>query len=74
MALYARSRSYSHAMRLAKTHGMDSELLSFAMQSRPALMIEAAQYFEASLRLSRAPIDVQHSDFSSSVLLSDRNH
>jgi hypothetical protein len=51
VSLYARSRCYNHAMRLAKTHGMDTELMSFAVQSRPSLMVDVAQYFEVPLSL-----------------------
>ncbi|KAG5176880.1 putative intraflagellar transport protein 140 [Tribonema minus] len=54
VALYARSRCYNHAMRLAKSHGMDAELMSFAMQSRPSLMVDAAQYFEDKGELDKA--------------------
>jgi intraflagellar transport protein 140 len=40
------SGCYNHAIRLSKAYGLDSELMSFALKSRPSSMIDCAQYFE----------------------------
>ena len=37
---------YNHAVRLAKEHGLDSELMSLALMSDPEVMTEAAMYYE----------------------------
>jgi intraflagellar transport protein 140 len=44
--MYGRSRCYNHAIRLAKTYGLDAEIMSYAMQSSQSIMIDAAHYFE----------------------------
>ena len=36
---YAQSGCYNHAIRLAKNFGLDSELMSYAIKSRPSLMV-----------------------------------
>ncbi|CAM9516830.1 unnamed protein product, partial [Phaeothamnion confervicola] len=48
VALYARSQCYNHAIRLAKEHGMDGELMSFAVRAKPSLMLDVAAHFEAA--------------------------
>jgi hypothetical protein len=48
VSLYGRSRCYNHAIRLAKVYGLDAEVMSYAMQSTQAIMIDAAHYFEVS--------------------------
>eukprot|EP00873_Tetraselmis_striata_P011387 jgi/Tetstr1/431651/TSEL_021180.t1 len=43
---YSRSKRYSHAVRLAKKHGMVRELMNLALQSTQRVMIDTANYFE----------------------------
>ena len=43
---YASSGCYNHAIRLAKSYGMDSELMTFAIKSTPSLMLDCAAHFE----------------------------
>eukprot|EP00879_Flechtneria_rotunda_P011811 GHRR01012338.1.p1 GENE.GHRR01012338.1~~GHRR01012338.1.p1 ORF type:complete len:1377 (+),score=585.08 GHRR01012338.1:1099-5229(+) len=42
------SKRYSHGARLAKRNGMDQELLSLALKSPPAVMLDAADHLLAS--------------------------
>ncbi|CAM9286859.1 unnamed protein product [Discosporangium mesarthrocarpum] len=51
---YAHSCRYNHAIRLARDHGMDSELMGFALKSRPSLMLSVAAHFEERGQLERA--------------------
>ncbi|CAM9699790.1 unnamed protein product, partial [Choristocarpus tenellus] len=51
---YARSSRYNHAIRLARDHGMDSELMGFALKSRPSIMVSVAAHFESRGQLERA--------------------
>jgi intraflagellar transport protein 140 len=46
ISYFSQAGRYNHAMRLAKEHGLDSELTSFALQSTQAHMLDAALYFE----------------------------
>jgi intraflagellar transport protein 140 len=43
---YASSGCYNHAIRLAKSYGMDSELMTFAIKATPSLMLDCAAHFE----------------------------
>lgn len=43
---FARSGCYTHAIRLAKDHGLDTELMQFSLRARPSLQIDCAAYFE----------------------------
>ena len=43
---FSRAETYSHAIRLAKEHGLDSELMSFAIQANKSSMVETAEYLE----------------------------
>nr|CCA15523.1 intraflagellar transport protein 140 putative [Albugo laibachii Nc14] len=43
---FAFGRCYNHAIRLAKSHEMDSELMAFAVMSKPREILECAKYFE----------------------------
>mmetsp|Transcript_83931 Transcript_83931/g.237404 ORF Transcript_83931/g.237404 Transcript_83931/m.237404 type:complete len:1469 (+) Transcript_83931:229-4635(+) len=51
---YAQSGCYNHAIRLAKNFGLDSELMSYAIKSRPSLMVECAVYFESKGEFEKA--------------------
>jgi len=46
ISFFAQSGCYNHAIRLSKSYGLDSELMSFALKSRPSSMCDCAQYFE----------------------------
>lgn len=37
---------YNHAIRLAKSHQMDSDLMAFAVMSKPREILECARYFD----------------------------
>ena len=54
MHFYSRAKKYSHAVRLAKKFGMDTELVNFALQSDGAVMAETAVYFEEKGDFDRA--------------------
>merc|ERR1712072_933379 len=43
---FSRAGRYNHAIRLAKEHGLDRELVGFALQSTSTQMLETAEYFE----------------------------
>ena len=44
---YASSGCYNHAIRLAKSYGLDAELMRFATKSTQSLMLDCGAYFEA---------------------------
>ena len=46
ISYFSQSGCYNHAIRLSKAYGLDSELMSFALKSRPSSMIDCANYFE----------------------------
>lgn len=46
ITFYAMSGCYNHSIRLAKSFGLDSELMRYAVKSTPSLMIDCAIYFE----------------------------
>lgn len=46
ISFYSQSGCYNHAIRLSKAYGLDSELMSFALKSRPSSMVDCALYFE----------------------------
>ncbi|CAM9668740.1 unnamed protein product, partial [Ectocarpus sp. 12 AP-2014] len=54
VSFYARSNRFNHAIRLAKDHGMDSELMGFALKSRPSLMVSVADYLQDKGELEKA--------------------
>mmetsp|Transcript_30722 Transcript_30722/g.68056 ORF Transcript_30722/g.68056 Transcript_30722/m.68056 type:complete len:1411 (+) Transcript_30722:34-4266(+) len=41
---YTQAKRYSHGVRLAKKHELDSELMNLALKSTPLVMIDAADY------------------------------
>lgn len=51
---FAAGGCYNHAIRLAKEHRMDAELMSFALMSKPSDMLECAAYFEARREMEKA--------------------
>ncbi|DBA01282.1 TPA: LOW QUALITY PROTEIN: hypothetical protein N0F65_001787 [Lagenidium giganteum] len=51
---FANGGCYNHAIRLAKEHRMDSDLMTFALQSKPADMLECAAYFEERREMEKA--------------------
>lgn len=51
---FAAGGCYNHAIRLAKEHRMDAELMSFALMSTPSDMLECAAYFEARREMEKA--------------------
>jgi intraflagellar transport protein 140 len=44
------ARRYSHGVRLAKRHELDSDLVNLALKSTPAVMIDAADYLNEKVR------------------------
>jgi intraflagellar transport protein 140 len=46
ITFYAQSGCYNHSIRLAREHGMDGELMRFALKSTPSLMVECGVHFE----------------------------
>ena len=54
ISYFSRSGRYNHAVRLAKEHGLDRELMSFALQASAAVMIDCAEYFERKGEVERA--------------------
>jgi len=51
---FSRAHRFSHALRLAKKHGMDNELMNLALQSDKDSMVDAAQYFEGKEMFEKA--------------------
>ncbi|TYZ64918.1 hypothetical protein PybrP1_001141 [[Pythium] brassicae (nom. inval.)] len=51
---FAAGGCYNHAIRLAKEHRLDAELMSFALMSTPGDMLECAAYFEARREMEKA--------------------
>ena len=51
---YAESGCYNHSIRLARAHGLDAELMRFALKSTKSLMLECAGHFEARGELDKA--------------------
>lgn len=51
---FATGGCYNHAIRLAKEHRMDADLMSFALMSTPSDMLECAAYFEARREMEKA--------------------
>jgi intraflagellar transport protein 140 len=51
---FSRAGRYNHAIRLAKEHGLDTELMSFALQSTKAQMVDVAGYFEKKTENEKA--------------------
>jgi intraflagellar transport protein 140 len=45
---------YNHAIRLAKEHQLDTDLMSYALMSKPSDMIECAAYFEERREMEKA--------------------
>lgn len=51
---FALSGCFNHCIRLAKEHGLDAELMRFALRSTPALMVESGMHFEAKGEADKA--------------------
>lgn len=51
---FAKGGCYNHALRLAKEHRLDSDLMSYALMSKPSDMLECAQYFEEHRDMEKA--------------------
>ena len=43
---FAAAGRFGHAARLARSAGMDAELMNLALQSPPEMMLDSAQYFQ----------------------------
>mmetsp|Transcript_11980 Transcript_11980/g.12338 ORF Transcript_11980/g.12338 Transcript_11980/m.12338 type:complete len:1226 (+) Transcript_11980:50-3727(+) len=54
ISYYAASGCYNHAIRLAKSYGMDAELMTFALKSTSSLMLDCAAHFEMKGDLEKA--------------------
>jgi intraflagellar transport protein 140 len=51
---FADAGCYNHSIRLAKAYGLDAELMRFALESTPSLMIDCAIYFEERNEFEKA--------------------
>lgn len=51
---YTRSQRLHHAIRLAKTKGMDSEIFNLSLLSSKAIMLQSAAYFEDEKQYEKA--------------------
>ena len=54
ISFFSQSGCYNHAIRLSKAYGLDAELMSFALKSRPSSMIDCAEYFESKGEYEKA--------------------
>ncbi|KAL8008467.1 putative tetratricopeptide-like helical domain superfamily, WD40-repeat-containing [Plasmopara halstedii] len=51
---FGSSGCYNHAIRLAKEHRMDADLMGFALMSKPVDMLDCAAYFERHREMEKA--------------------
>ncbi|KAE9332040.1 Intraflagellar transport protein [Phytophthora fragariae] len=51
---FASGGCYNHAIRLAKEHRMDTDLMGFALMSKPSDMLDCAAYFEEQREMEKA--------------------
>ncbi|KAK1948293.1 Intraflagellar transport protein 140 [Phytophthora citrophthora] len=51
---FASGGCYNHAIRLAKEHRMDADLMGFALMSKPADILDCAAYFEEQRDMEKA--------------------
>ena len=51
---YAEAECLNHSIRLSKLHGMDTELMSYALKSPVSLILDCAQYFESKNDIQKA--------------------
>jgi intraflagellar transport protein 140 len=51
---FAKAHCIRHAVRLAKQHGMNDELIKLALTAKKELIVEIAQYFEDSGNMDKA--------------------
>ncbi|KAG3035550.1 hypothetical protein JG687_00000097 [Phytophthora cactorum] len=51
---FASGGCYNHAIRLAKEHRMDADLMGFALMSKPNDMLDCAAYFEEQREMEKA--------------------
>ena len=51
---YASAGCYNQAIRLARAHNMDSELMRFALKSTSSLMLDCANHFEMKGEMDKA--------------------
>ncbi|GMF15479.1 unnamed protein product [Phytophthora lilii] len=51
---FASGGCYNHAIRLAKEHRMDADLMGFALMSKPSDMLDCAAYFEEQREMEKA--------------------
>ncbi|RLN68428.1 hypothetical protein BBP00_00001031 [Phytophthora kernoviae] len=51
---FASGGCYNHAIRLAKEHRMDADLMGFALMSKPSDMLDCALYFEEQREMEKA--------------------
>ena len=59
MEFYAQAGCYNHSIRLARAFKLDADLVKYAINSTPTLMLKCAQHFEAKGELEKA-IDLYH--------------
>lgn len=54
ISYYSKSKCFSSAIRLAKEHKIDNELMQLAIQSSPTHMLDVGRYFESLGHLDKA--------------------
>lgn len=59
MEFYAQAGCYNHSIRLARAFKLDADLVKYAINSPPTLMLKCAQHFEAKGEIEKA-IDLYH--------------
>jgi intraflagellar transport protein 140 len=51
---YSKSQRLHHAIRLAKEHGFDQQVMTMSLQASPQIMIQSAIYFEKKGKLDKS--------------------
>jgi intraflagellar transport protein 140 len=55
VTFYTRAKRFNHGVRLAKEHGLDSQLMTLALSARnKKLKVDAARYFEGKKKYDKA--------------------
>ncbi|RYZ12068.1 MAG: hypothetical protein EOO70_09315, partial [Myxococcaceae bacterium] len=54
ISFYALAGCFHHCIRLCKAHGIDGELMRYALKSTPVYMVQCAEYYEAKGEFDKA--------------------
>ncbi|TPX69392.1 hypothetical protein SpCBS45565_g02472 [Spizellomyces sp. 'palustris'] len=60
ISFYAKAKCYNHAIRLAKEHRLDNELMHLALQGSQQALMDVARYFEKSGKHLEKAISLYH--------------